>query len=642
MNKVLATTFLLISVSLFLCHNNNALASGEHDKLCSIQLTDEQSKADAVVILDAEHLEVEKSDKSWLEYRIVKKILRTRRADEGIFSFPDNKYRRVVSIDARAIHPGGDEERLSIKDVPRVPEFRDFVMYSDQQSRLIRFEGTRRGTIIDITIRWKIKHPVFWPPSIFQSHIPILKKTFTLTHKKNLHVRVSALSMTAAPDTTFTPGSDRIRQEWSRTNIDPLEMESMMPPLQQYLPFLLLSMSDVKELGADLDLSAWNGIARWYDGLSRGRMKPGSKTRDILRDLALNGLSERDRARKIYCYVSNSVRYVAIYLGLGGFQPHSAEETAENLYGDCKDQATLLTVLLREAGIEAYPVLVRTRDLGRLPDISPYPGYFNHAITAVVINGEIIYLDPTCSVCSFGVLPSTLQGSDALMVGGSDKSIIQLSHGPGTDNTLRITGSVTLNESGEARVEDKFECAGLFAEIYRSLFSRSSGQPPEERCRRILPGNHPFLNVEEVDLAGRESSAPEMIMDVIYTVPGFMKNKKTVFLDAILHKLSISLPAEEDRVFPIDMGKPKINSYKLDLYLPPSRMVEAIPAPVEISCEHFDYSGIWKITRSSIEFQREFKIKNNIVPVPEIPEIRNLLKKIKKFENCKLLIIDTH
>ena len=636
----LATAFMLISVSVFLCGGQSAQASGEHDKLYSTQLTDEQSKADAVVILDSEHLEVEKSDKSWFEYRIVKKILRTRRTKEGIFSFPDNKYRRVISIDARAIHPGGDEETLSLKDVPRIPDYENFIMYSDQQSRLIRFEGTRRGTIIDITIRWKIKHPVFWPPSIFQSHIPVLKKTFTLTHKEGLPVKVSALNMPAVSDYKSPPGSDMITQGWIRTDIEPLEKESMMPPLPQYLPFLIFSLSDVKKLGADLDLSEWSGIARWYEGLAHDKMKSGSKTKSILKDLALDGLSIRARAKKIYCFVSNKVRYVAIYLGLGGFQPHSAEETAENLYGDCKDQATLLTVLLREAGVEAYPVLVRTGNLGRLPDIHPYPGYFNHAITAAVINGKTIYLDPTCSVCSFGALPSTLQGSDALIVDGLDRSIIQLSHGPHPENRCRITSSVSLNDSGEARVEDKLECAGLFAEIYRSLFGKGSGQTPEEISRRILSGDYPFLEIIEVNLEGIKSSAPELNMDVTYSIPKFMKDRKTAFLDAILHKLSISIPTEEDRVYPLKMGNPRINIYKLDLSLPQSRTIKAIPDPIDISCEYFNYSGTWKIAESGASFKREFRVKNNIVPLEEIDGIRNMLKKIEKFENSKLLIVN--
>ena len=43
--------------------------------------------------------------------------------------------------------------------------------------------------------------------------------------------------------------------------------------------------------------------------------------------------------------------------GIGGYQPHRAEEIFANRYGDCKDKVTLLSAMLREIGVERTMVV---------------------------------------------------------------------------------------------------------------------------------------------------------------------------------------------------------------------------------------------------------------------------------------------
>ena len=66
-------------------------------------------------------------------------------------------------------------------------------------------------------------------------------------------------------------------------------------------------------------------------------------------------------AKLIHEFVAKDIRYVAIEYGDSGYEPHHAKEVFVNRYGDCKDQAILLITMLKEAGIEAYPVLIGTR-----------------------------------------------------------------------------------------------------------------------------------------------------------------------------------------------------------------------------------------------------------------------------------------
>ena len=109
-----------------------------------------------------------------------------------------------------------------------------------------------------------------------------------------------------------------------------------------------------------------------------------------------------EAAHKLYNWVTQNIRYVALELGIGGFVPQSAEEVLNQRYGDCKGYVTLLQALLKAKGIQSEPVLVYLgEDYSLLP--APTPEQFNHVILYLPNYG--IYLDPTMRYAPFGILP---------------------------------------------------------------------------------------------------------------------------------------------------------------------------------------------------------------------------------------------
>ncbi len=611
--------------------------AAEDESLYNSTLAEEQAGADAVVLLKTGRLEIDRLDKSFSELRIVKKILRTRRAEEGVFSFPDSKWMKVVSIRARAVHQGGREETLTEKDIPKIPSFSDFVMYSDQSTRLVGFEGTRHGTVIDVSIRWEIESPIYWPSVQFREEIPCLDNSFTLRHRTSHPVRVTALNMDAAPgDSVEENGWRELR--WSFSDIKPFEREERMPPSGQYIPTLMFAPYETQDLGGNLDISTWQGIADWYMQLSADRLKAGPRVKNMSDELGLGNMQPRDVARAIFNYVACNVRYVAVYLGLGGFQPHHAEEVAEKLYGDCKDQSTLLVTMLREAGIEAFMVLVRTADLGKLEGAAPHPGYFNHAIAAAVVDGGIVYLDPTCRVCSFGGIHSGIQGAHALHVRHGENALVTLPMEAGRGNRMETTCMINVDQEGNAEVHDVFNCAGMYAELSRAIFDRSGGESKEKAVRVLLSGDHPFAEINAVNVSGEHISSDTVRVETSYTIPGFVKDKSRVFLDAMIHGYSIGVPVGNERKFPLNLENVKSNECRVELNLPPGRKVEVVPEPLEISSNFLDYNGNWTRTPSGAVFARSFRLKTALVPAENYGEIKDMAKRIEDFENAKLLI----
>ena len=132
-------------------------------------------------------------------------------------------------------------------------------------------------------------------------------------------------------------------------------------------------------------------------------------------------------------FVQQDIRYVAIELGIGGIQPHSASEIFQHRYGDCKDKATLMAAMLKELGIDSYYVIINSERGSVTADTPAQIRAFDHAVIAIKLPegvndsslvaivqhsklGKLLFFDPTDDLTPFGHLRGALQQNYGLLV----------------------------------------------------------------------------------------------------------------------------------------------------------------------------------------------------------------------------------
>ena len=93
--------------------------------------------------------------------------------------------------------------------------------------------------------------------------------------------------------------------------------------------------------------------------------------------------------------IQDEVRYFGIEMGEGSHRPHAPSETWSRRFGDCKDKAYLLSVVLRRLGIDAEPALVSAGSGKAIAEFPPSAAAFDHVIVRAHLDGEDIWLDPT-------------------------------------------------------------------------------------------------------------------------------------------------------------------------------------------------------------------------------------------------------
>ncbi|MGZ8852908.1 MAG: DUF3857 domain-containing protein [Thermoanaerobaculia bacterium] len=169
---------------------------------------------------------------------------------------------------------------------------------------------------------------------------------------------------------------------WEARDVDAVNLEDALP--SWYEPWNVVEVSD---------FASWNEVARWatatfsVDEDSYAAVK--SLAAKIRRDDAADPITAATR------FVQDDIRYLGLEIGRNSHEPRQPKEILEQRWGDCKEKALLLSLLLRELGLQADPALVNTKAKQRLDTSLPSPFAFDHVVVRVLWKGKTYWIDPT-------------------------------------------------------------------------------------------------------------------------------------------------------------------------------------------------------------------------------------------------------
>ncbi len=386
------------------------------------------SDASAEVLLDQEILKINADGTaSVVVHRVV--MLKTEDAlgdfGWGYFTYVPNeqtfevRHMRVIRSDGTETE-ATDWGEYSASD----PNAR---MYYDSVTRYAPMPGIEPGAVIDVEYQLDDVGE-----NIYQGHF---SDTFVFGNYQPTHIAEYVVIAPAgyelynrgwngAPEPVVETGNGEIIWRWTLTSIPRIIEEPAATPLIEILPFTVVS-----------SFAQWRDLGRWWWQLSKESLVPTPQIRELADRIVTEAGAETvfEKIIAIYDYTTQKLRYVAILLGIGGWKPIQPESTIHTGYGDCKASAALMVSLFRAEGIEAYPVLIRTRDRGKIRWDQASLGLFNHMICAVPFQsgfsiedvgtklhltgegefGDFLFLDGTTDFNTWWELPPGDQGVEA-------------------------------------------------------------------------------------------------------------------------------------------------------------------------------------------------------------------------------------
>jgi hypothetical protein len=223
-------------------------------------------------------------------------------------------------------------------------------------------------------------------------------------------------------------------------------------------------------------------------------------------------------------------------------------------FGDCKDKASLIYTMLREAGVDARFVLTRTRPNGAIRAQPASLAVFDHAIAYVP---ELdLFLDGTAERGGATELPSMDQGALALIVGPSSAELRSLPMRAADTSGRRRDLVVEIGEGGAATLRGTEELRGTEAMSARGTFEAPGTR--RERLARSLEGMFPGLEIEQESFEAIEDREQPVRYTWSARVPRFgERDGSTVRIaPSVLGGLTHALAPLPTRRHPLVLGPP--------------------------------------------------------------------------------------
>ena len=190
-----------------------------------------------------------------------------------------------------------------------------------------------------------------------------------------------------------------------------------------------------------------------YFGL---RLKRGNFAKERIE--SLQGKSDYERAEQLHHWLKNHFTWN----GYGAFRSEHAGINAFRAgEGNIADINLSFVAALREAGLQAYPVILSTRGHGTPHAVYPNDDDFDYVVAAIVIDEKTYFADAGSPLLPFGMLPKRCLNGHAWMVAEMGGQWVDLSLNAKTETIALIT--TQLNENGTLQSDVKVKRTGYAA-----------------------------------------------------------------------------------------------------------------------------------------------------------------------------------
>ena len=288
-----------------------------------------------------------------------------------------------------------------------------------------------------------------------------------------------------------------------------------------------------------------------------------------------NSENQNTKADAVFGYVKRTITWNGKYgyLTRKGVKQAFADKT-----GNVAEVNLMLIAMLNHVGIEAYPVLLSTKDNG----IPAFPNnrIFNYVIAAVIIDGKQLLLDAT----SKNSVPDILPFRDLNWTGrlirqdGTSKEINLVPKNMSKESVVvvaKLEANGTL--SGKCRVYKTDYMAYGFRETFGKANTVQYVEKLESKLNNVAISNYVVENTDDLLKPISESfdfisnNGVEIIGNKIYINP------------LLFYAVSKNPFVAETRELPVYFGYPNQEKYNVNIDIPDGYMIESIPKSMALS-----------------------------------------------------------
>lgn len=504
----------------------------------------------------------------------------------------------------------------------------------------IVFTNLEEGDAIEIVYTTKtyngfMLYDKFWDGYYFKSFIPIGESVYNLFMENDKPIQyVVTNNENLKPIISDIDGFKHYN--WKVTNSSPIKYEENMPPL-----------NDVGEILRLSNIDSWEYINNWYQKLMYDKVKSDYEIKNILKEIIDEKDTDLEKARKIYKYIVENIRYSSIDFRQSGLIPQKATKCLGENLGDCKDVSTLFVTMCNEINLDANVALVSTRDVGQ--NSMPLPSIeFNHCIAEIRLDGKNYFVELTSDNLPFSTFHSNLKNSFTLPIRSNSKNPIILKDENYVKNKILRNSQVEIKDS-ELSIKRESQRFGNSAASSRNSYKFLKEDEVYDKMKNAVTDDNQIVKLHKVEFDSTLNSISDFIN---YKVNHSIMNAFTEVKDMLIFEIPWADKFTSSRVISYDnRNHPLMFDYivgtdneveEMEILIPGNKKLEETPKNIKISNAIFDYQLTYTLSGNTLKCRRELKLKKNVVDKNEYQTFKSDIETIIKNETNKLVLVGSN
>ncbi len=423
------------------------------------------------------------------------------------------------------------------------------------------------------------------------------------------------------------------------TNLEAIKYENYSAAFKFIAPNIRFALDNFYLKGSQGRGKDWQQFGSWMDkALLQNVSDLPEGTVNKVKNMVANETTNEGKARKIYQYVQDKVRYISVQIGIGGWKPMLASDVDKLSYGDCKALTNYTKALLDIAGIPSYYTIISAGEDEKdiTSDFTAMQG--NHAILGVPEGDDIIWLECTSQDAPFGYMGTFTSDRDVLIVTKEGGKIVHTKKYPSVENTQTTSATVSILPNGDAAATLQTMSKGLeYGDIYEI------GKQKNDIIERYYKNKWGYINgidIKKID---------------------FDNNREDIYFT---ENLDLNLPSYANKVndglilcpnvFSLTQDiPPRITSRKQDMYIPKGFVhtdtitinipqnfkIDKLPENAVLESKFGTYNVTFsKIEENKIEYTRKLQIDKGTFPPDDYEKYRDFKRQVARIDKTKILI----
>jgi hypothetical protein len=634
--KVLVCILMLMTVSTSYAE----LTAKEFGKVSQEELDmsylQEDSTADAVILFDIGAL----STDNFVQHKRVK-VFTKGGTELANISIPFYKNEKIKDLEAWTYTKDGRKYQLDAKAV--------FTKKGEEDLNELVFAvpGVEEGCVFEY--RYKKSNNIFLEPWYFQNEIFTKRSQFTLVLEKwrgyyyqfgdiYSYFFKNPRSANTEPQTVDTT-SGRV-YTWVLENVPPIKPESYVTCINDYRTVIYFELSGYEAQFIDtLDIHAkttWIDWGKSADPAFKSLDCDTLKIKEKSLELTLGLTTDSAKAERIYDFVLKNIHWNE-ERGVFRISEKNFKKILTSREGTATEINLLLLRLMKSAGIVADPVLISTRNHGKILKEKPGRIQFNHMIVRATIDGRYWFLDAINKHCPFGMLPEKDVVDFGLLLKGNESGLIKIS--PVYDYSLEyIATKARLREDGGLVCTTTVDFHGYISIDAREKIEKDG---KNEFVKQELLNQVPNASPDTVTTTFMDSIDQPLDINISFSVSSYASlDREVAYVNPTLFMALESNPFNsENRQCSIDFPYTFTRIEDTELQLPNGFMVKELPANASSEIPGGKFNRTFQAEGDHIKCHRQLTINRLTFPVEQYRMLRNFYQDVVSADHLVVTLV---